>query len=79
MLVVPQDEYEDGNAISATFEALHHALTEQKPTPRANRVVERMSTLVATGRDIGWDPQEADVLSLAREWSELRPEVLAGP
>jgi len=79
MLVVPQDEYEDGNAISAMFEALHYAVAEQKRTPRADRVVERMGTLVATGRGIGWDPQEAQVESLAREWSELRPEVLAGP
>ncbi|MAE94112.1 MAG: hypothetical protein CL910_05575 [Deltaproteobacteria bacterium] len=79
MLVVPQDEYPDGNAYSYAFEQLFDAVVKQRRTLRTNQVSQNMGYFIATGHGIGWDPQEEDVESLARDWREFRPDVLAGP
>jgi len=79
MLIVPQDQYPNGDELSAVFEELLDAVFEEKRTLRTDRVTKHLGYFIATGHGIGWDPQEADLERLGRDWRELRPEVLAGP
>ena len=79
MLVVPRSDYPDGDALSGVFEQLFDAVVEQRRTLRTDRVTKKLGYFIATGHGIGWNPQEADIESLARDWQEFRPDVLAGP
>ena len=78
MLAVPQEEYPDGNDYSAVFEQLFDAVVQQQRTLRTDRVAKNMGYFIATGHGIGWDPQQADIERLAANWSEFRPDVVAG-
>ena len=79
MLVVPQSQYPNGDAFSAVFEQLFDEVVKQKRTLRTNKVSQNMGYFIAHGHGIGWNPKEADIASLARDWHEFRPDVLAGP
>lgn len=79
MLAVPQDRYPDGNAYSAVFEELLGAVQRQDRSLRTTQVAQNMGYFIAHGHGIGWDPKEADVARLARDWKEFRGTVLAGP